>query len=83
MQFHRVHASGVPWKTNRLAGNEPRSLPWKISLSVKLESGGGLLLLCHVTRLTRRNVVYSSSGAHTIHQRREVDPDGVAGHRPE
>jgi hypothetical protein len=33
-------------------------------LSVKPESGGGLLLLRHVTPLTRRHVAYFCSGAH-------------------
>jgi hypothetical protein len=32
---------------------------------VKPESGGGLLLLRHVTPLTRRHVAYFCSGAHT------------------
>jgi hypothetical protein len=34
-------------------------------LSVKPECGGGLLLLRHVTPLSRRHVVYFCSGAHT------------------
>jgi len=34
-------------------------------LSVELECGGGLLLLRHVMPLTRRDVVYFYSGAHT------------------
>src|SRR5271170_6699519 len=33
-------------------------------MSVELECGGGLLLLRHVTPLTRRDVVYFHSGAH-------------------
>ena len=33
-------------------------------LSVKPESGGGLLLLRHVTPLSRRRVVYFYSGAY-------------------
>ena len=37
---------------------------WKVSLSAKPESGGGLLLLRHVTPLTWRNVVYFCSGAY-------------------
>ena len=35
-------------------------------MSVESECGGGLLLLRHITPLTRRNVVYFYSGAHII-----------------
>jgi hypothetical protein len=33
---------------------------------VKSECGGGLLLLRHITPLTRRDVVYFYSGAHNL-----------------
>jgi len=40
--------------------------PWQSSLSVKPESGGGLLLLRHVTPLARRHVVHFYSGAYSL-----------------
>jgi hypothetical protein len=39
--------------------------PLNAPLSVEPKCGGGLLLLRHVTPLSRRNVVYFHSGAHT------------------
>jgi hypothetical protein len=40
---------------------------------VKPESGGGLLLHRHVTPLSRRNVVYFCSGAHTLESFNQKD----------
>ena len=40
--------------------------PGKPLLSVEPECGGGLLLSRHATPLTRRNVVYFSSGAYNL-----------------
>jgi len=43
--------------------------PWKLLKSLELECGGGLLLLRHVTPLTRRDVIYFYSGAHILGRR--------------
>jgi hypothetical protein len=40
---------------------------------VKPESGGGPLLHRHVTPLSRRNVVYFCSGAHTLESFNQKD----------
>ena len=40
--------------------------PDKLLLAVKPESGGNLLLIRHITPLSRRNVVYFYSGVHSI-----------------
>jgi hypothetical protein len=46
---------------------------------VEPKCGGGLLLLRHVTLLSRRNVVYFHSGAHKAKRRRNRDhTEGVA-----
>ncbi len=38
-------------------------------MSLKLECGGGLLLLSHATPLERRDVIYSYSGTHILGRR--------------
>lgn len=43
IQFHRVHDSGVPRTTQPLSGGDLGSSPLHPLLSVKPESGGGLL----------------------------------------
>src|SRR5271170_74703 len=43
--------------------------PWKLLMSLELECGGSLLLLRHVTPLTRRDVIYFYSGAHILGRR--------------
>ena len=52
-------------------------------MSVKPESGGGLLLLRHVTPLTWRNVVYFCSGAYNLLVKIEELVEGPYGPRIE
>jgi hypothetical protein len=47
--------------------------PSQFILSVKPESGGGRLLLCHVTPLTRRYMIYFCFGAYITSVNSQVD----------
>jgi hypothetical protein len=70
IQVHVVHTSGVPRKTHLSVDAEPRcepgSLPLKVSVVRETRMWrDGLLLFRHAAPLTRRDVDYFCSGAHT------------------
>ena len=66
-QLHRLHASGIPQKTRPLtAPNLPRHPRRNLLVRETTAWRGGLLLLRHITPLTRRHVVYFCSGAYVF-----------------
>jgi len=58
IQFHRVHASGIPQKTRLLRATNLVHHLNKVGLSLKADLAGGLLLPRHKPTLNRRLVVY-------------------------
>src|SRR5580704_17264150 len=58
IQFHGVHASGVPQNTRLSTAPNLIRHPWNAPVVCGTKCSGGLLLLRHVTLLSRRDVVY-------------------------
>ena len=64
VQLHRLHASCIPQKTRiHSAPSQLRNLKRNLLVRETIAWRGGLLLLRHITLLTRRHVVYFCSGA--------------------